>query len=349
MLLKQLVLTNFRNFALKTIDVNPSLTLIVGKNSLGKTNLLEAIYFFVNGVGFREIKEEELLSFGRSEALVEGTLLFDKEGDFDCAVKISMVNNRVSKRFFINKTEKKHTQYIDEQIKSILFSPEQINIIIGSPQLRRDYFNKTISIFDREYKKRLINYDAALRKRNKVLELRIPTDKLKEELKFWDEYLINQGSYLTKKRQAYVDFLNNNQSLDSKSFSIHYLKNEISKLRLEENFTEALRFKKTLIGPQKDDFQIYINSPDGKKNVHHFGSRSEQRLAVFWLKMNEIRYFEKYFLSKPIILLDDIFSELDQNNQKIIIPLISQYQTVATTTEESLIDLIKLKKSVIRL
>ncbi|MBI5127425.1 DNA replication/repair protein RecF [Candidatus Roizmanbacteria bacterium] len=348
MLLKQLVLINFRNFSEKKIDLNPSLTLIIGKNSLGKTNILEGIYFFVNGLGFREIKEEELLSFGKDEAIVEGVLAINENEDLLSAIKMSLIDHRISKKFFINKTEKKHSQYFDYQVRTILFSPEQINIIIGSPQLRRDYFDKIISVFDLEYKKKLINYQAALRRRNKVLELRIPVDKLREELKFWDEYLIEQGSYLTKKRQAYIDFLNSNQDLDSKKFSIVYQKNEITELRLKESFPEAVRFRKTLIGPQKDDFQIFITST-GKKNVHHFGSRSEQRLAVFWLKINEIKYLEKYFKKKPIILLDDIFSELDQNNQKIIVPLISRYQTVATTTEESVIGLIKTSKSVIKL
>ncbi len=349
MLLKQLVLINFRNFSDKKIDLSPFLTLIIGKNSLGKTNILEGIYFFVNGFGFREIKEEELLSFGKNEAMVEGVVTINKDEDLRCAVKMSLIDQRISKKFFINKTERKHSQYVDDQIKTILFSPEQINIIIGSPQLRREYFDKMIAVFDLEYKKRLINYQAALRKRNKVLELRIPVDKLQGELKFWDEYLIKQGRYLTKKRQAYIDFLNDNQELDSKKFSIVYLKNEINELRLKENFPESIRYRKTLIGPQKDDFQIFVNSSYGKKNVHHFGSRSEQRLAVFWLKINEIKYFEKFFKKKPIILLDDIFSELDQNNQKTIIPLISQYQTVATTTEEGVVNLIKIPKSVINL
>ena len=334
-MLKKLSLKNFRSFENKTFDFGPALTVIVGKNSQGKTNLLEAVHFVVNGVGFREIFEEELLSFGKNQAAVEAVIESEKE-PFSYEIKISLISGRVEKRFFINRAEKKKSQYEGAQTKTVLFSPEQINIVIGSPSLRRDYFNKTISLFDFEYKKRLINYEAALRKRNKVLELKLPVDRLKQELVFWNDYLTKQGGYLTRHRQLYVDFLNKNQRLDSKKFSISYLKSEINDEVLREHLSEEMRLRKTLVGPQKDDFQIAV---DGK-NVHHFGSRSEQRLSIFWLKLNEIKYFEQEYQKKPIILLDDIFSELDQENQKVIVRLVRQYQTLATTTELKLLDLI---------
>ena len=99
-----------------------------------------------------------------------------------------------------------------------------------------------------------------------------------------------------------------------------------------------------MIGPQKDDFQIYIKD----KNVHHYGSRSEQRLAVFWLKINEITYHESIYKKKPILLLDDVFSEFDKQNKKMVLELIEKYQTVLTTTEEEVIDLIDVPKKIIR-
>ncbi|MFH0979829.1 MAG: DNA replication and repair protein RecF [Candidatus Roizmanbacteria bacterium] len=339
-MIKKLFLRNFRNFEKNSFDFSPRLTIIVGKNSLGKTNLLEGIYFLVNGVGFREVFEEELVLFGKKEASVEAIIIENNE-PFSYQINTSLFNNRIRKKFFINKTEKKKPQYLNSLTKTVLFSPEQINIIIGSPKLRRDYFNKTISIFDLEYKNKLNNYEAALRKRNKILESRFSEEKLKEELVFWDDYLIKQGEYLTKKRQSYVDFLNQNKKFDSKSFSIEYLKNEITKEKLKENFNLEVRLRRTIIGPQKDDFQISISG----KNVHHFGSRSEQRLSVFWLKLNEIRCFENQYKKKPIILLDDIFSELDRDNQKIIVDLVKEYQTVTTTTEKKLPNLINLSNN----
>jgi len=333
-MIKKLFLENFRNFEKQSFDFSPYLTIIVGKNSQGKTNLLEGIYFIVNGVGFREVFEEELLLFGKKETMIEAIMIENNE-PFSYQIKASLFNDRIEKKFFINKTEKKKSQYLNILTKTVLFSPEQINIVIGSPSLRRNYFNKTISIFDLEYKNKINNYNVALRKRNKILESRLLIEKLKEELAFWNDYLIKQGEYLTEKRQSYIDFLNQNREVDSKSFSIEYLKNQITKERLEENFNQEVRLRKTIIGPQKDDFQISISG----ENIHHFGSRSEQRLSIFWLKLNEIRYFESQYQKKPIILLDDIFSELDRDNQKIIVNLVKEYQTIVTTTELRLVNL----------
>lgn len=349
MKIKELKLINFRNFIDKRIEINPYLTLIVGKNSLGKTNLLEGIYFLINGVGFRESKEEELIDFGGKETFVEGTMELNDKDLLSFSIKLFLRNGITNKKFFINKTEKGHGQYSREQVKSILFSPEQINIIIGPPQLRRDYLNKTISFFDQEYKKKLTNYEAALKKRNKILELKITKEKLEEELEFWNDYLIKQAEYITKTRQFYLDFLNKNKTLDSKQFSTVYVKSEFNKERLKDKFLDEIRFRRTLIGPQKDDFQIFVDSNKNNKNVHSFGSRSEQRLAIFWLKINEIKYFENFFKKKPIMLLDDIFSELDKHNQKIIVNLIKNYQTIATTTEEELVKIVNLPKTIVRL
>lgn len=325
MFLKKITLFNFRNFKNLELNFEKNTTFIVGKNSLGKTNILEAVYFLINGVGFREEKEEELIKIEENQSQVLGSFLVDN--DFlTYEIKLKLVNGKILKKFYIENTEKNHFQYKKDLIKTVLFSPDQLNIIIGSPQDRRDYFNKIIGLFDYQYKKSLNNYEKALRKRNKLLEAKISIDKLKEELRFWDDYLIKQGSYLSLKRQEYIDFLNSHQKVDVKFFSIKYLKNEISKKSLEDSFEESLRYRKTLVGPQKDDFEILIN----EKNVHKFASRSEQRLAIFWLKINEIKYIEENLKTKPIVLLDDIFSELDDTNQKLIFPIIKNYQTIAT-------------------
>lgn len=345
MLLKKIKLINFRNFQEKIFDFDKNLTLIFGKNSLGKTNLLEAVYFLINGVGFRESKEEELINFDKNKAIVEG-IIGDEKNDFYFTVQIDNLPIGIKKRFFIDKKEKKHFQYCQQQLKTVLFSPEQISIITGSPSLRRDYFDRLISSYDFEYKKKLINYTSALKKRNKILEIKFNDLELEEELEFWDDYLIKEGVYISKKRQEYIDFLNKNQKINSKKFSIIYLKNEISKKLFLEKRAEEKRLKKTLIGPQKDDFVIYIeDDKNQKKEVGKYGSRSEQRLAIFWLKINELKFFEQFFKTKPIILLDDIFSELDEDNQKIIFPLIKNYQTIATSIK--LIDDVKVE--VIRL
>lgn len=348
MLLTHLELQNFRNFSHALFDFHQILTVIIGENAKGKTSLLEAVYFFVTGYGFREAKEEELLLLGEYFAFVQGQ--YDDQGrKKDFKIVLVKENNRTKKDFFIEKAKKGYTSYQKDQIKAVLFSPGQISIIDGAPSLRREYFNRVISIADLEYKKKLLNYEHALRRRNKILERNFGTASFFDEIEYWDKYLIEQAGYITKKRKEYVDFLNIHQSVDGKLFSIRYLNNEFSKDRLVTYRDIEIKAKKTLIGPQRDDFQISLVADREEKNIHHFGSRSEQRLAVFWLKINELLYYETMFRRKPILLLDDVFSELDLHNKKLILHLIGKYQTVITTTEEEMMQEIKEKHSLIRL
>jgi len=340
MIFRRIFLSNFRNFSNAVFDFSPSLTVIIGDNSKGKTNLLESLYFVITGSGFREEKEEELINFGKNDLSVSALFLKDLEKKF-FQIKIIKKDNLIQKIFFIDKTIKKHFQYQNELQGVVLFSPEQINIITGAPSERRNYFNKQISLHDFEYKKHLNNYENAVKKRNKILEKYKITDDLADELNFWDSYLEKEALYITERRQSYIDFLNSNKKLDSKEFLIIYEKNEFNKNRLKQVFEKEKIVKKTLIGPQKDEFRFLINNGSGEKDIKYFGSRSEERLAIFWLKINELKYFE-IMKKKPILLLDDVFSELDEKNQKIVVSLVKKYQTVATTTEVKVEKLVKL-------
>jgi len=345
MLLKQIDLNNFRNFDHRKFTFNHLLTVIIGANALGKTNLLEGIYFIINGTGFRETKEIELINFDREgSASIEG-IFEDKQLDYRFKIILTAKEDSLQKSFLINGTKKRHFQYSQDQTRCVLFTPQQIEILTGSPQRRRDYFNKFISLYDYEYKKRLDDYDSGLRRRNKVLEHHDNRNKLKEEIKFWDDYLIERANYLTTKRQEYIDFLNKNHNIDSKSFTINYLKNEFTREKAERLFDREALIRKTSLGPQKDDFQVFLH----EKDVHRFGSRSEQRLTILWLKINEILYYESNAKKKPILLFDDIFSELDSKNKKLVFSLVEKYQTVATTTDREILDLAKVEHEVIEL
>jgi len=344
MILQEIILKNFRNLEEKKFSFSPSLTLIVGENAEGKTNLLEAIHFICNGTGFRETKENELVNLNKNSATVEAKL---KTGDMVLNFKISLRKKELlmEKVFFINKARKRNFDYRKDSAFAVLFAPQQIEILTDSPDIRRKYLDRLISFFDFEYKKRLTNYESALRKRNKLLEILGDINKLKEELLFWDDYLEEQADYITAKRLGYIDFLNSHPDLENKHFRIEYLKNEISKQRFDEVFEKELLLRRTLIGPQKDDFKIYLKD----KDLHSYGSRSEQRLAIFWLKINEINFYEQNFKSKPILLLDDIFSELDEKNKKLVFDLIKKYQTILTMTETEMIHLPHAPKTLIKL
>ncbi len=347
MILKQIYFYHFRNFKKQSFYFNPFFTLIIGENARGKTNLLEGIYFLINGSGFREEKEIELILLGENKGWVEGIF-----GELDKIFHFKIVLEKkewvIEKKFYLDKVKKSYWQYATSLPKTVLFSPEQMEIITGPPSARRSYFDKLISQYDIDYKNHLLNYENALRRRNKILEKNQELEKLKEELKFWDEYLIQQGRYLTEKRDNYINYLNQFAKIDDKIFTIKYLKNEITQERLLEVFKEELSLKKTLIGPQRDDFQIFLTD-SFEKNIHIYGSRSEQRLALFWLKINEINYCLKQNKVRPIVLLDDIFSELDFYHKKLVLNLVKKYQTIITTTEGEISNLLETPKTVIRL
>jgi len=347
MILQTIQLNNFRNFISQVFDFNPYLTVIVGENAQGKTNLLESVFVVVSGSGFREAKEEELINFEQKEMQIKVNFKNNSQ-KVNLEIWLKKKNEVLEKIYFYNKTRKRLYEYLKETPKAVLFTPEQIRIINGPPDERRSYFDKLICHQDLEYKKKLANYESALRKRNKILEFYQDAIKLAEELAFWDSYLVEQASYLTKIRQQYADFLNHHQQVDSKKFKIKYLKNEFSWQHLKEVDILEKKIRRTVIGPQKDDYEIYLVQ-EREKNLQHYGSRSEQRLAVFWLKLNEIKYLEDKLKTEPILLLDDVFSELDLKNKKLILDLIKKYQTVITTTEENLPELTDVKKSIIRI
>ncbi len=344
MILNKIILHNFRNFDNQEFIFSPALTIIFGENAKGKTNLLEAAYCLTHGTGFRESKEEELVTIDQNKAKIEGFFINNKT-KLNLQIIFSKTKIGLEKKYLINKTNKNFNHFQQEGIKSILFSPQQLEIISGPPDQRRQYLDKQISFYDQNYKKKLNNYHNALRKRNKVLETHHLEKELVEELFFWDDYLEEQGEYISQKRTEYIQFLNDNRRLDSKSFLIKYEPNLINKKRLKEVFETEKRYRKTIIGPQKDDFQIYLD----KKNIHHFGSRSEHRLGIFWLKINEIKYYESIFKKRPILLLDDVFSELDFKNKRLVLDLITKYQTILTTAEPEIVGLSGISKTLINI
>jgi DNA replication and repair protein RecF len=336
MVIQKIHLRHFRNFPQFSCEFSPNLTILLAPNASGKTNLLEAIYFLLAGRGFRESRELELLNFDDPQhASVEGAFLHDETSD-KYLISVALIGEAVAKSFFTNKTKVRQNQYLKELTRAVLFAPQQIEMLTGSPDLRRSYINTILSSYDPEYKKRLANYESAIRRRNKILEKVFDPVQLRQELSFWNTYLIEQAEYITSSRQSYIDFLNSNAVLEKREFEAVYVKNEFTLERIHDKEDLEQKVRKTLIGPQKDDIEVYMKHDGKRKNMKHFGSRSEQRLSMLWLKINEIIYCEKKLGMRPILLLDDVFSEFDEVNKKLVLKLVRKYQTVATTTEKEI-------------
>lgn len=334
MILRRVSLRGFRNIHSKVIDVSPVLTVLLGENAQGKTNILESIHVGINGFGFRESKEDELITLGEQTAQID-LLLADMVKDRQFRILIAKdATGKAGKKYYVEAVNKTGRQYRELSTRTVLFSPEQIDIVIGSPDIRRSYMNMVISSHDESYTKHVTNYEQALRKRNKILEHAISSDTLNNELLFWDAYLVKEAAYITTAREHYVAYINSHPSVDAHQFSAEYIKDEFTLDRLAEKKNLELKIRKTLIGPQKDNFVFSMKGKHGPaKNIHKYGSRSEQRMTVFWLKLNELFYCEDRLKITPLLLLDDVFSEFDHDNKERILKLIRKYQTVLTTTE----------------
>lgn len=317
-MLRSLELQNFRNYPKGSFEFGENTTLIVGPNAIGKTNILEAIYCLATGKSFRAETERELVGIGNSLARIEG-----KTEDNELEI-IWDNRERFQKLYRVNGVGKRMVDFVGN-LRVVLFCPQGIEIVADSPSTRRRYLDSVLSLVYRDYRVASHIYERALRQRNRLL-WRIREEQRaasSEQLGYWDDLLITNGGIIYQRRKEYLDFL---------GFDYDY--SIISAERLRKYAAEEIAAATTLVGPQRDDFKIVKNG----KNLHTFGSRGEQRLAIFEMKLKELEYVEKITGEKPVLLLDDIFSELDHNNRHRILQVIPKQQTIMTTTDLHLVE-----------
>ncbi len=324
---------------------SPHLNLIVGPNATGKTSILEAVYMLSQGRGFREDDEIELLTVDRDDGFVSASYLIGTDTKHEAVVTYQRDELNLQKKYFIDKAPTTIGKFRRSQVPAVLFAPHHLDIITHSPSYRREYLDTVIARIDHIYAKAIREYTVALRKRNMLLEELMDTQTRQQQLIFWNTYLIERASIITMARKRYIDMLNDANHFAHRWFKIIYHANTLTASRLAEKQETEIVARRTLIGPQKDDIEILLASqgsstadPTSFRNVHHFGSRSQQRLALLWLKIREIEHLETILKSKPLLLLDDILSEFDESNRKLILELIPRFQTIMTSTEEDFLD-----------
>ncbi len=350
MYLSSLSLSGFRSFGHKrSFEFNPHYNLIFGKNSVGKTNLLEAIYYLNKGKGFRESKGEELIKEDGDTALIEGRFV---NGTASTSHSIRLEKKGpVVKNFFHNQLKKDLKDYKKRAVPTVLFQPTDLDLIVGPPAVRRSFVDRILSDTDFQYFQAKTNYEKGLYKRNKILEHRekYPAGSLREVLDFWDNFLEKAASYLTQERGRLSAFMNDHPHLNGAEFAVEYLGSSFTKDRAREILDQELKYRKTLIGPQLDELAVYKMEGKRRKELSVYGSRSEQRLGVLWLKVNELQYYHQVFGRKPMLLMDDIFSELDLENSRKIMRVARDFQTFITTAHLEILSLIDFPVSTIEL
>ncbi len=241
-----------------------------------------------------------------------------------------------TKKYFVNGVPRRQVDFIGN-LRAVLFWPEHLELVTDSPSLRRSYLDSVLTQIDREYRRNLLSYERGLRQRNRLLDLISEGKAGRTQLLFWNQLLIRAGEYLTQKRQEFIDFINQADFSAPKfaaSYQLVYDKSIISPARLAQYAEEEIAAKATLVGPHRDDFGFYLlANGHTSRDLSKFGSRGEQRLAVLWLKLGELAFIESIVGERPLLLLDDIFSELDAFHRQIILQLVSSHQSIITSAE----------------
>jgi len=257
----------------------------------------------------------------------------------------SVSGKTVAKKIYkVNGVNKRMVDFLGN-LRAVYFGPEDLELITDSPSLRRKYLDLVLSQVDWEYRRASLSYEKGLRQRNKILEeiqrykdTKIQREEIRRRLFFWDQLLVKDGSYITQKREEFIGEVNKYQISSSDSedkFQMEYKMNVISLAALEQNLDKEIILGQTLAGPHRDDIKFEISE---SRDLSLYGSRGEQRLAILWLKLGELEFVSQKTGARPVLLLDDIFSELDEGHRELVLKVIPKQQTLITTTDLSLVE-----------
>lgn len=346
MKLRSIVLKNFRNYDHLKLQFDEKLNVIVGDNAQGKTNLLEAIYVSGFGKSFRTNKESELVEFTQGFGSVK--IEFERDNGLKETIEYRIQSNN-QKKFLINGVNITKISELLGRINLILFYPDDLKLIKDSPAERRRFLNRELSHISHVYCLDIIEYNRVLLQRNELLKKIKYTPEFKDMIEVWDEQLSDKGARLIMKRMNFAESLNSvagnihNRITDGKEhLKVSYLtsvknrenydtiKSELL-VQLSKNLEVDLKRGFTSVGPHRDDLDISVNDI----NIKSFGSQGQQRTAALSLKLSEIEIIKNEVGESPILLLDDVMSELDHNRQRDLIYAFKDVQTIITTTDIS--------------
>lgn len=339
MYLKSLSLKHFRSYKKANFTLDPHTTVIVGPNAVGKSNLVEAVNLFATGKSFRTSKEIQLVAFEESVAFLKAEIISGEDADtLDITISFSP-RGTLLKRYQVNGVPRRRVQFTSH-LSAVLFTPLDLDIVSGQPGDRRRFMDEVLSQTDAEYDASLTLYAKALRQRNALLDFVQKSGRRDEErFAYWDNLLIKHGDIIAKKREELIAYINAREKTLF-PFILSYDKSMISKERLLQYKDAEVGAGVTLVGPQRDDVFIQSFHPVSQEleDVKYFCSRGQQRLVTLELKKAQIFYLQEQLQVQPLLILDDIFSELDSQHIKHVLHMAHQYQTIITTTHKEFID-----------
>ena len=364
--LSRLVLTNFRNFSELDVELPSGVVVFYGDNARGKTTLLEAVYLLAIARSFRAENEREVVNFGAAsrgeQALVGGTV--DREGErtniyvgYACVPSSNAAPNQatggselpysVRKEIRVNRVRRTAADLVGA-VGAVLFNAEDIDLVQGAPAGRRRYLDILISQGNPMYLKALQRYTQVVRQRNRLLRLLREGRAQEAELEFWDDRLVKEGAWLTWQRGEAIKLLaafaaahHRELSSPGETLEVRHLPSVPagdSSDGTESRFREALEGQRarelatgnTAVGPHRDDFKLMVDGID----MGTFASRGQARTLALALRLAEASYLAEVRQDQPLVLLDDVLSEMDEDRRKRVLEKVAGYgQSLITTTD----------------
>lgn len=334
MILKSIELKNFRNYEDLNLKFDSGTNILFGDNAQGKTNILEAAYVSGTTKSHKGSRDKDMIRFGEDEAHIR--TLVEKQGK-EYQLDIHLKKNR-SKGIAINKVPIKKAGELFGILNMVFFSPEDLNIIKNGPSERRRFLDSEICQLDKIYLSDLTKYNKILMQRNRLLKDMMFRQELSETLPVWDMQLIEYGKRLIRRRRQFIEELSGivtgihkNISGDKEELILKYepnidaefLEDELNRVREKDK-----KYAQTSVGPHRDDISFFIHGVDIRK----FGSQGQQRTSALSLKLSEIELVRQTIHDTPVLLLDDVLSELDSNRQNYLLNSIHDIQTMITCT-----------------
>ena len=336
MIIESVDLQNYRNYEFLNMTFDNKINIIYGDNAQGKTNILESLYVCATSKSHRGSKDKDIIRFGNDEAHIK--VMVKKHG-MNYRLDMHLKKNK-TKGIAVNGIPIRRAVELFGIINIIIFSPEDMNIIKNGPSQRRRFMDMELSQLDKIYLSNLVNYNKVVVQRNKLLkQLQFSGDSgLVDMLDVWDMQLVRYGSEIIKRRMDFIDNINSiirpvhsKLSGNKEILNLRYIpctttdnfKDEVIRSRERD-----IKFKMTNVGPHKDDVAFFIND----KDVRKYGSQGQQRTCALSLKLAEIELVKKVINDTPVLLLDDVLSELDANRQNFLLDSIGDIQTIITCT-----------------
>lgn len=334
MRIKSLKLKNFRNYDLLSLEFDHATNIFYGDNAQGKTNILEAIYLSGTTKSHRGTKDRDMIQFGHDESHIE-TVIEKNNVEF----KIDMhLKKNSPKGIAINKMPIRKASELFGVIHLVFFSPEDLNIIKNGPAERRRFVDLELAQLDKLYLSDLANYNRIINQRNRLLKDIYNREDLISTLEIWDMQLAHYGKKVIERREKFIGEINeiienvHGKLTDGKEhLSLSYEKSngEIELMdAILKNRERDIRMKSTSVGPHRDDICFRV----GDLDIRKFGSQGQQRTAALSLKLSEIELVKILIKDTPVLLLDDVLSELDKNRQHSLLDTIKNIQTIITCT-----------------